>query len=226
MAFEVSLSVDAIDDFTNDKQESTTVGSNIILIGATGSGKSTVGWLLARLIGYGFIDLDLMIEAREKKPVHEIFESQGESYFRGIESELIASLAGIRSHVLATGGGAVMEDGSWEQLHAMGTVIWLNTPPEEIARRLMTNEAEMRKRPLLAELLSHKDLEMRLKLLAERLSALIGNRVGRYKQADLVVSDGFSTPESTARLLKETLVREGRLQLAQDQRPYDRWGIF
>lgn len=200
--------------------------SNIILMGATGCGKSTTGWLLARLLGYGFIDLDQMIEARERKSVNQIFEASGEQHFRQLEVSLIEKLARVRSHVIALGGGAAENDDSWYLLQKMGTTVWINTPAEEIARRLLANEGELKKRPLLAELLTHKDPETRQKLMGERVKALIGNRVGRYKQARLVVSDTFSTPETTAHLLKEALLREGLLQLPQDQRPLDRWRIF
>lgn len=201
-------------------------GSNIILLGAMGSGKSTVGWLLARLIGYGFIDIDQMIETRAKKKIAAIFEELGESEFRRLERELVLSLSDVKSHVVAVGGGTVTDDDNWSVLSRMGVTVWLNPPPEEIARRIGHDEAELKKRPLLAEVLSHKDKETRHKLLSERLKALIGNRSERYRQARVTVSDSFSTPDSTALLVKDTLVREGALTIPKDQRPYDRWGIL
>jgi shikimate kinase len=202
------------------------LASNIVLIGASGAGKSATGWMLARLIGYGFIDLDQTIEAREKKPVHVIFEEKGEPYFRELERDLLRSLSGLRSHVLATGGGACVDDECWALIQALGTTVWINTPPEEIARRLNATEGELKKRPLLADVLAHKDGETRMKLLSERIKALIGNRVDRYKLANLQVADSFSTPESSAHLLKDTLIREGRVPLARGERPYDRWRIL
>lgn len=201
-------------------------GSNIILLGAMGSGKSTVGWLLARNIGYGFIDFDQVIETRAKKSVAALFEELGETEFRRLERDLAVSLAGIRSHVLSVGGGTVMDDDSWDMLSRMGTTVWLNPPPDEIARRLGHDDGELVKRPLLAELAVHKDKETRHKLLSERMKALIGNRSERYRQAQISVSDSFSTPESTAILVKDTLQREGALTIPRDQRPYDRWGVL
>jgi shikimate kinase len=201
-------------------------GSNIVLLGGMGSGKSTVGWLLARLVGYGFIDFDHVIETRQKKKVTQIFDEVGEPEFRRMERELVMSLSGIRSHVLSLGGGTVMDDDSWDLLQRLGVTVWLNPPPEEIARRMSQDEAELAKRPLLAELATHKDKETRHKLLTERIKALSGNRSERYRQAHVVVSDSFSTPDSTAHLVKDTLVRDGALTFPKDQRPYDRWGIL
>ena len=201
-------------------------GSNIVLLGAMGSGKSTVGWLLARTLGYGFIDFDHVISVRAKKSIPEIFEELGEEAFRKLERDLVASLTGIRSHVLSVGGGTVMDDESWQLLARMGTTVWLNPPPEEIARRLGQNDGELTKRPLLAELAAHKDKETRHKLLSERMKALVGNRSERYREARVVISDSFSTPESTALLVKDTLQREGALTISKDHKPYDRWGIL
>ena len=88
-------------------------GSNVILVGGMSCGKSTAGWLLARIIGYGFIDLDAAIEAKVGKTVAEIFAERGEEAFRHLESQYLRDLEGIRSHVIACGGGAVMRDENW-----------------------------------------------------------------------------------------------------------------
>jgi shikimate kinase len=198
-------------------------GSNIILIGATGAGKSTTGRLLARLVGYGFIDLDEFIEARGRATVQALYEAKGEEGFRALEREVLLSLRGLRSHVLAVGGGAVMDDDNWQWMQEMGATVWINTPAEEIARRLAADAGELHKRPLLAEVMSHEDAATRHRLLSERIKALIGNRVGRYKEARLAVSDSFSTPETTAHLVKDLLVREQILTLSKEHCPFDRW---
>jgi shikimate kinase len=200
--------------------------NNIILVGAMGSGKSSVGWLLSRMIGYGFIDLDACIEQREKKSVERIFADSGEAHFRQLEKSLLKELLKIKSHVIAVGGGTVMDDENWEGLKKLGAVVWLNAPPDEIARRFAADLDQLKKRPLLAELALLTDFEERHKLLTERLSALIGQRQERYREARLEVNDRFSTPESTAGLVKTMLVREGILNLPKEQRPYDRWNIL
>ena len=201
-------------------------GSNVILIGPMGSGKSTVGWLLARFIGYGFVDMDEMITQREKKSIEDIFAAEGETIFRQMEARILKDLVGIRSHVVATGGGTVVLDENWDQLQSMGVIVWLNPPPEEIARRLLDKEQELAKRPLLADVLTIKDPAARHKLLSERISAIAGNRSQYYKKADFVVCDSFSTPYATALLVKNLLNREKILVSSSDHRFFDRWSVL
>lgn len=201
-------------------------GSNIILMGASGSGKSTVGWIAAKLLGYGFFDLDATIEAEQKKSVHMIFEEQGEAAFRDLERETIKRFSGLRNHVLSLGGGAVSDDEVWDLVNGMGTTVWLNPPADEIARRLTAHPDLLKSRPLLAELATHQDPETRHKLLSERISALTGNRIGRYKRAHVVISDRFSTPDSTARLLLDTLIKDGLLRISNEMKPFDKWQIL
>lgn len=201
-------------------------GSNIVLLGGMGSGKSTVGLRLAQILGYGFVDFDDVISTRAKKSVTAIFDEQGEGEFRRMERELVVSLSDIRTHVLAVGGGTVMDDDSWRVLSRIGTTVWLNPPPEELARRLGHDDSELIKRPLLAELAENKDKETRQKQLTERMKALIGNRSERYREAHVTISDSFSTPDSTAMLIRDTLLRDGTLTISKDQRPYDRWGVL
>ena len=201
-------------------------GSNIILLGGMGAGKSTIGWQLAKLLGYGFVDTDAMLEGQFKKPIDKIFEEDGEPAFRTKERELVLGLFGIRSHVIAVGGGTVVDPESWQVLGRTGVTIWLNPPAEEITRRFLSSESEILKRPLLADLMSHKDKETRQKLLTERLSAIIGNRAERYREAMVHISDSFCTPESTTFLIRDLLLKDRLLLPVRGDRPYDRWGIL
>jgi shikimate kinase len=201
-------------------------GSNIILVGPMGAGKSAVGWLLARFLGYGFIDLDELTESRENKGINQIFAERGEESFRELEGRALHTLNGIRSHVIATGGGTVVREENWSMLKAMGVIIWVNPPPEEIARRLLSNDEELFKRPLIADLLQQKDRSIRQKLLSERISAIAGNRNAFYRKSDLVVSDTFSTPHATALLIKDSLRHERMLLHTNDHRFFDRWSVL
>lgn len=210
------------------------LASNIVLMGGMSSGKSAVGWLLARLLGYGYFDLDALVVRRAGKPIASIFEEQGEAYFRDLEHQALVELAPARSHVIALGGGAVVRDDNWDIIAGLGTLVWLNPPPEEIARRLAVHgparggktEAALRSRPLLADLADVPDLELRQKQLLERIKALVGQRADRYKKAHIVISDTFSTPESTAALIRDELIKYGSFKPGHEHRPFDRWHIL
>jgi shikimate kinase len=198
--------------------ESVTRGGNIILVGVTGCGKSTVGGLLARLVGFGYVDVDQLIMKAARKSIEKIFETDGEQAFRDLESKTIQSLGAIRNHVIAVGGGAVAQDSNWTELQRLGVTVWVQTAPEEIARRICMKPDEIRRRPLLQDLVNVGDRVARQKQLTERLRALLGQRRDRYSEARLSIQDSYSTPETCAYLLKSTLLAEGLLATATLQR--------
>jgi shikimate kinase len=119
---------------------------NIYLIGPMGSGKTAVGKELARDLGLTFLDSDLEVEKRTGVDIPFIFEKEGEAGFRAREAAVIADLCKLVGVVVATGGGAVLNDGSRERLAATGLVIYLKTEVEEQLKR--TRRAQHR--PLLA----------------------------------------------------------------------------
>ena len=108
---------------------------NIILIGMPGCGKSTVGVVLAKKLGYGFIDSDLRIQEREKRLLSQIIEEEGLERFNQIEEEVNASLEAERS-VIATGGSVVYGPRAMAHLASMGTIVYLKLPYREIEERL------------------------------------------------------------------------------------------
>ena len=108
---------------------------NIILIGMPGCGKSTVGVVLAKKLGYGFLDSDLLIQAREGRLLSEIIEQDGPQRFNEIEEEVNASILAERC-VIATGGSVVYGPRAMAHLKEIGTVVYLKLPLEEVARRL------------------------------------------------------------------------------------------
>jgi shikimate kinase len=129
---------------------------NIYLIGPMGSGKTAVGKELARDLGLEFLDSDLEIEKRTGVDIPYIFEKEGEAGFRAREAAVIADLCKLEGVVVATGGGAVLNDRSRERLAATGLVIYLKTGVEEQLKR--TRRAQHR--PLLANGNRRETLEL------------------------------------------------------------------
>lgn len=108
---------------------------NIVLIGMPGAGKSTVGVVLAKKLGYAFVDSDLVIQSREGKLLHEIIEERGVEGFWAVEEEANASID-VRKTVIATGGSVVYGRRAMEHLKQIGVVIYLQLSCEAIADRL------------------------------------------------------------------------------------------
>ncbi len=123
-------------------------GVSLYLVGMMGSGKSTVGRLLAARLGYGFFDTDTLIEQITGKTPRELFASDGEAAFRALETEVLRQLSERTRLVVATGGGAVLAQQNWQYLQ-YGCVVWLDVPIAAIAARLQADPAEIAARPLL-----------------------------------------------------------------------------
>ncbi len=158
--------------------------NNVILIGMPGSGKTTLGTELSELIGYGYIDSDSVIIAREGKRLSEIIADVGREGFLDIEAKINSELCADRC-VIATGGSVVYRQTAMEKLKEMGTVVYLRLPYEVIAKRL----GDLKKRGVaLKEGFTLKDL--------------YEERVPLYeKYADIVVSlDGGSVAESVGKI--------------------------
>lgn len=109
--------------------------NNVILIGMPGAGKSTVGVVLAKKLGYSFTDSDLVIQQKTGKLLHQLIEEKGEAGFLMLENEINASLNPDR-HVIATGGSAVYGKEAMEHLGRTGCMVYLKLPYEELKERL------------------------------------------------------------------------------------------
>lgn len=101
---------------------------NIILIGMPGSGKTTIGKLLAQHLGREFVDADAVLEQRAGRPITQIIPLEGEAVFRAMETEVLQDLGKRSGLVLATGGGCVTRPENYGALHRNGTIVWLQRP--------------------------------------------------------------------------------------------------
>jgi len=146
---------------------------NIALIGFMGTGKSSVGRLLAEQLHFSFIDTDALIEARAGKAIAAIFASEGEAAFRKLEREAVAELGARRRTVIATGGGVGADAANVASLREHALVVCLWASPEHIWERTRGQTH----RPLLQE---GDPLEKIRELLAAREAV--------YKQADVLLN--------------------------------------
>ena len=108
---------------------------NIILIGMPGSGKSTLGVLLAKIAGFSFLDSDLLIQSKVGKKLYRILEEDGADYFKSVEND-VNSQIDVTDTVIATGGSVVYGRKAMKHLHENGTVVYIRLPYAEIERRL------------------------------------------------------------------------------------------
>lgn len=132
---------------------------NIILTGMPGSGKSTVGVLLAKLLGYQFLDVDLLIQDREGALLQEILDSRGTAAFLDAEEAAVLSL-NCRHTVIAPGGSAICREGAARRLGQLGCMVYLNVPLEELTRRIQNLESRgiaMEPGQTLADVLAFRD---------------------------------------------------------------------
>ncbi|MEA5532687.1 shikimate kinase [Crocosphaera sp. XPORK-15E] len=146
-------------------------GVNIFLIGMMGTGKTTVGQILAKRLDYRFFDTDVLIERVTGQTINDIFATDGEDTFRDIETQVLAELAPYTKSVIATGGGIILQQKNWSYLHH-GLIIWLDSPVDLLIKRL----AEDTTRPLLQA----TDLNL-------KLASLLEQRRSLYAQGDLQI---------------------------------------
>lgn len=165
-------------------------GLNLYLVGMMGAGKSAVGRPLAEALGYRFADADSAIEAVARRPIAELFATEGEAGFRQLETAVLGQLASWHSLVVATGGGVVTRPENWGHMR-QGVVIWLDAPREVLLQRLQDDPTP---RPLLRE----GDP-------AARLDALLEARLPLYRQADLRISQSAETPAAVAEVVLQAL---------------------
>ena len=130
------------------------VRDRVFLVGFMGSGKSTVGPLLAQRLGWPFLDLDAVIEASFGSPIHQIFAERGEPFFRQMESDTLRNLGRWKHCVAALGGGAFVAPGNRLHIERLGISVFLNLSLEQVLERCPPDGT----RPLLKDRASVKEL--------------------------------------------------------------------
>ncbi|MBI4313466.1 MAG: shikimate kinase [Candidatus Omnitrophica bacterium] len=145
---------------------------NIVLVGFMGTGKSVVGKKLAQQLKYGFVDTDEIIQAECRRPIRKIFAEEGESRFRQMEREVIERAAAKDHQVIATGGGAIIDDQNFQALKRNGWIVWLKAEPDVILQRV----GDAASRPLL-------DIEDP----KSQIERLLNLRRAAYSKADAAV---------------------------------------
>lgn len=109
--------------------------NNIILIGMPGAGKSTIGVVLAKVLGYQFLDSDLLIQEQEKRRLWQIIEEEGYEGFREVENRVNASID-VENTVIATGGSVIYCEEAMKHLQEVGTVVYLKLSLNSLTKRL------------------------------------------------------------------------------------------
>ena len=162
--------------------------NNIILVGYRGTGKTTVGRLLAARLGRAFHDADDLVEATAGKSIADIFASEGEVGFRDRESTALAELCARSGCVIATGGGAILRESNRRLLRDRGYVAWLTAAPETVWQRLVTDPLTAARRPNLTASGG-----------IDEVRALLAAREALYRAAaDFAVASDTVSPEAVA----------------------------
>lgn len=152
----------------------------IYLTGFMGSGKSTIGPILANTLGYDFADVDKAIERQVGKTVKEIFQDYGEEYFRKLERALIEDLRTKDHIVISLGGGTIADPVNFPVIRESGILVYLRTAPDQLFKRLQ-NKTD---RPVLVDMAGDRLDE---DVLRQRIQELYTRREHFYQQADIVI---------------------------------------
>ncbi|MGN0480021.1 MAG: shikimate kinase [Lachnospiraceae bacterium] len=156
--------------------------NNIVLIGFMGSGKTTLGQWMSRIVNMNFVDTDDYIEKKSGRKINDIFAGQGEECFRDMETEALKELGGKRETVISVGGGLPVRECNRKLMRELGVVVYLRASRETLIERLQGDTT----RPLLAgDNLSHK------------IDMLMAARKDIYLEAaDIIIdTDGKSVEE-------------------------------
>jgi shikimate kinase len=185
---------------TGKNKVSYTLLKTVVMVGMMGAGKTAVGRALAQRLGIPFLDSDAEIETAANRTVPEIFERDGEPFFRAKETQVIQRLLEEERCILSTGGGAFLSEANRRNISDKGISVWLNADLELLWSRVRSKDT----RPLL-----------RTKDPKGTLTVLYNQRVPVYALADMTVvsEDGFSIEDMVDRVIAALLARPDVLEV-------------
>ena len=164
---------------------------NIVLIGMPGCGKTTVAKELASLLqGVVCVDIDEEIVKAQNRTINDIFEKDGENFFRELETQMLTKYTGTDNFIISTGGGVVERDENIDLLKETGLIFYLYADIDVLMKRLKKDSS----RPLL----KGHNLKMKLNILFAR-------RDYKFRQADFIIDTGKMSPKEIAVKITEEI---------------------
>ena len=171
---------------------------SVVLVGMMGAGKSSIGRRLAARLGMTFVDADSEIESAAGMTIAEIFTQHGEPYFRAGEARVIARLLDNGPQVLATGGGAIMDQRTRDLIHIKGISVWLKADLDVLMKRTKRRND----RPL-----------------ADKMHDLLPLREPVYGQSDIVVQSRDEPHDTIVDEIVAALAKHLKLAAAEEKQP-------
>ena len=167
----------------------------IFLIGYRCTGKSTIGRILASMLGFSFLDTDKIIETRQSQTISLFVEKNGWDDFRKIEKQILMETAHVKNYVVATGGGIILDPENLQFMKDNGTIIWLKAPAQIIINRMRDDVSSSDLRPSLTGLTIEAETE-----------SVLNQRIPLYKKnADFEIDTSVHDVYGTAQKIKRRL---------------------
>jgi shikimate kinase len=173
------------------------------LAGFMASGKSTIGPIVANVLGWNFFDLDKEIEKRENKKIIKIFEEDGEDYFRRKETEILRQISDSDNLIISLGGGTLIIKENREFIKKSGHLIFLNSSPETAYRRLK----HKKDRPILLKDINEEESENEA---MERIESLMKERMKYYKKAEYYIDTDKESIGTTADKISSLIINSSK----------------